>query len=238
MADVTISSLPLGTPSGNLVLPISDGTNTYSAPLSDIQVNYNKLTGKPNFAAVAISGNYNDLNNKPTSTGVNGIRAFTSSGIFTVPAGITSLKITAIGGGGGGGTGRGSAGSGGNGGTGGAGGIATGGDFNLNGIQGSIQGSWIRSYGAGGVGGGEQFTQSGGRGGSGAVVLAVVSVTPSTNYNVIVGVGGGSQTAGSATTFVGDNKSISAGGGSQGTNSSFSGSAGGTGTSGYLQIEW
>lgn len=47
MADVTISSLPLGTPSGNLILPISDGSNTYRAPLSDIQVNYNSLLNKP-----------------------------------------------------------------------------------------------------------------------------------------------------------------------------------------------
>ena len=47
MADTTISSLPLSTPSGNLVLPISDGNNTYRAPLSDIQVNYNSLTNKP-----------------------------------------------------------------------------------------------------------------------------------------------------------------------------------------------
>jgi len=47
MADVTISSLPLGTPSGNLIVPISDGSNTYGASLSDIQVNYNSLVSKP-----------------------------------------------------------------------------------------------------------------------------------------------------------------------------------------------
>jgi phage-related tail fiber protein len=47
MADATISSLPLGTPSGSLFVPISDSTSTYKAPLSDIQVNYNSLVNKP-----------------------------------------------------------------------------------------------------------------------------------------------------------------------------------------------
>ena len=47
MADITISSLPAGTPSGNLFVPISDSSTTYRAPLSDIQVNYNSLVSKP-----------------------------------------------------------------------------------------------------------------------------------------------------------------------------------------------
>ena len=55
MADVTISSLPLGTPSGNLVLPISNGINTYSAPLSDIQVNYSKIINTPRIAYAVLS---------------------------------------------------------------------------------------------------------------------------------------------------------------------------------------
>jgi len=36
MADVTISSLPLGTPSGNGIIPFSLGGNTYSSPISGI----------------------------------------------------------------------------------------------------------------------------------------------------------------------------------------------------------
>ena len=36
MADVTISSLPLGTPSGNGVIPFSLGGNTYQAPVSGL----------------------------------------------------------------------------------------------------------------------------------------------------------------------------------------------------------
>ena len=52
MADVTISSLPLGTPLGNLILPISDGNNTYGAPLSDIQVNYNSIINKPTIPTI------------------------------------------------------------------------------------------------------------------------------------------------------------------------------------------
>jgi hypothetical protein len=238
MADVTIDQLPLGTPSGSEVIPYSNGTTTHRVAIQNLPVAYSSVTNKPNLANVATSGDYNDLINKPL-IGVNGIQAFTSSGIFTVPAGITRLKITAIGGGGGGGLGRSVQNTGGNAGQPGAGGIATGGDFNLNGITGSVLGSWIRSYGAGGVGGGENFSRPGGRGGSGAVVLAVVSVTPSTNYNVTIGAGGGSQTPGGTTTFIGNNKSIYAGGGSPGTNAMFNNSVpGGTGTSGYLQIEW
>ena len=47
MADVTISNLPIGTPSGSLFVPISDSSTTYRASLSDIQVNYNSLVSKP-----------------------------------------------------------------------------------------------------------------------------------------------------------------------------------------------
>ena len=36
MADVTISSLPIGTPSGNVVIPYSDGSTTYTARPSAI----------------------------------------------------------------------------------------------------------------------------------------------------------------------------------------------------------
>ena len=172
------------------------------------------------------------------SAGPAGVSAFTSSGTFSVPAGVTKLRILAIGGGGGGGTGRSSSGTGGNNGAPGAGGTASGGDFNLNGVAGSISPSWVRSYGAGGVGGGEQFNGAGGRGGSGAVVMAVVGVTPSSNYSVTIGAGGGSQGAGGATTFNGNDKNISAGGGSQGGNGVSLAAPGGSGTSGYLQIEW
>jgi len=84
MADVKISQLPVSTPSGNLIFPISDGNNTYSALLSDIQVNYNSLTNKP-------------------STGIGGIRVFTASGTFTVPSGVTKIEAHLVGGGGGGG---------------------------------------------------------------------------------------------------------------------------------------
>ena len=49
MADVTISSLPLGTPSGNAVVPFSTGSNTLAVPVSAIfqntkNVNVNKTT--------------------------------------------------------------------------------------------------------------------------------------------------------------------------------------------------
>jgi len=44
MADVTISSLPVGTPSGNVVIPYSNGSNTYTARPSAI-VNASIVTG-------------------------------------------------------------------------------------------------------------------------------------------------------------------------------------------------
>jgi len=39
MADVTISSLPLGTPSGSAIIPFSTGTNTQSVPVSAVLQN-------------------------------------------------------------------------------------------------------------------------------------------------------------------------------------------------------
>jgi len=44
MADVTISSLPIGTPSGNALLPYSTGSSTLGAPVSGIFENTNKIT--------------------------------------------------------------------------------------------------------------------------------------------------------------------------------------------------
>lgn len=205
MADVTISSLPLGTPSGNLVVPISDGNNTYRAPLSDIQVNYNSLTNRP-------------------TIGIGGKQLFTSSGAFTVPAGVTKIEIHAIGGGGGGGTALNYAGNGGDtfitgidlvagGGTQGGGGITgTGGvctgsliivsSSGNNGSEGNfppggpgLRMQGIRIFGAGGNGGSNSqgASNSGRGGGSGGYAMGVATVTP--GQALIVNVGGGGAAA-------------------------------------------
>lgn len=53
MADVTISSLPLGTPSGNGVIPFSLGGSTFQAPISGIFQN------RPAFGVRNITSQYN-----------------------------------------------------------------------------------------------------------------------------------------------------------------------------------
>lgn len=81
MADVTISGLNDLTPQGSNLLPISNGSTTGKTTIASLPVSYNSLTDKP----------------------VNGAQLFTSSGNFTVPSNITTIKIHAIGGGAGGG---------------------------------------------------------------------------------------------------------------------------------------
>jgi hypothetical protein len=106
MADVTINDLNRTTPTGNLLLPISNGNVTYSAPLSDIQVNYNSIANKPALATVATTGSYNDLINKPTAGSTPDMLLFTTTTTWTAPAGVTKAKATVIGAGGGSGGGR------------------------------------------------------------------------------------------------------------------------------------
>jgi len=197
MADVTISNLPLGTPSGNLVLPISNGVNTYSAPLSDIQVNYSSITSKP----------------------VAGMQLFTASGTFSVPTSITHIEIHAIGGGGGAGSSVGGNGDAKNGnmstviGTGisaygggasrgsntSTGGSTTGnniilssvGNAGVTGTSGGAEG--LRLYGVGKYGGGGNPINTLGTpvgGGSGGYGVGIAAVTPGGSLSVVVGTGG------------------------------------------------
>ena len=56
MADVTISNLPTGTPSGNGVIPFSLGGSTYSAPISGIFQN------RPAFSAANTASQLNKPN--------------------------------------------------------------------------------------------------------------------------------------------------------------------------------
>ena len=59
MADVTISSLPLGTPSGNGIIPFSLGGNTYSASISGIFQNRPAFLALNNSSASYGSGVHN-----------------------------------------------------------------------------------------------------------------------------------------------------------------------------------
>lgn len=85
----------------------------------------------------------------------------------------------------------------------------------------------VQAWGAGG--GGSTITGigiHGGGGGGGAYASGIVSVTPGTTYNIVVGTGGAASTAGGKSSFNGT--LIVAAGGSGGTNNSATGGAGGT----------
>jgi len=111
MADVTISSLPPGTPSGTDVIPYSNGTNTSKVQVQSLPVAWSSVTGKPTIPAAQVNSDWNatsgvaQILNKPsipTSTPYNSSQLYTSSSnTFTVPTGVTALRILCIGGGGG-----------------------------------------------------------------------------------------------------------------------------------------
>jgi len=81
MADVTISSLPLGTPSGSGLIPYSQGGTTYSVSLSSLS-NY-----KPMFFGSLTNGNATSENIiKINNVSVNRGNCYNSTtGQFTVP---------------------------------------------------------------------------------------------------------------------------------------------------------
>jgi len=100
MADVTISSLPLGTPSGNGVIPFSLGGNTYQAPISGLFQN------RPAFFVGKNNGQLNPVNGEVVifnATEVNkgyfnqGNYYNTSTSTFTAPySGLYSLNVNAL----------------------------------------------------------------------------------------------------------------------------------------------
>lgn len=178
-----------------------------------------------------------------TTAGNQGIFAqvFTSSGTFTVPTGVTSIKVTIIGGGGGGGSAYSNGYNNGNAGgsssfgsyltaTGGGGGGGAQaqypGPYNgSNGATGTSGGSSVNSHiqaiangGGAGAGGvliycncGPTVAATAGSGGNGGVATGFISVTPGQTISVTIG-----------------------GGGSPGTY----GTAGTAGSAGYCLVEW
>lgn len=149
-------------------------------------------------------------------------QVFTSSGTFTVPSGITAVKVTLVGGGGGGQSNFGG-GTGGTGGTssfngvsatGGAGntgsgirassGNGSGGDLNIQPPSSSISGGWgatpnivfgyNRGVGGGGNDNGDTSTNAGGMGGG--ALKFFTGLTPGANISVTVGGGGAASWTG------------------------------------------
>jgi hypothetical protein len=53
MADVTISDLGAGTPTGTGVVPYSDGTTTYKSTITNLPVAWDSVTGKPSIGTNA-----------------------------------------------------------------------------------------------------------------------------------------------------------------------------------------
>lgn len=150
-------------------------------------------------------------------------QAFTSSGTFTIPAGVTAIKITAVGGGGGGygaafghpGSAGGNTtiasgtqsistitaggGSSGNYTSGGSGGSGSGGAINIAGFSGQSGGYTLLGYGLNGltgVGYGIGGVGGSGSGGSGGNSIAFLTgLTPSATLSITVGAGGAGGTA-------------------------------------------
>jgi hypothetical protein len=148
--------------------------------------------------------NVNGTINATVGTGFSHMTAFTSSGTWTVPTGVTQAKVTIVGGGGGGG------GSGGNlsAGGGGSGGACIG-------VFTSLSGSYTITVGSGGGGGGPGATGTTGGTSSFGVLASATGGTGGAYYSV--GGSGGSGT-GCTVTF---------GGGGGGGGNAQSGTAGG-----------
>lgn len=248
MADVTISELDNIIPSSTNFVPISNGTNTGKATLSSLPVDYSSLTNKPN---------------------LGGMQTFSSgSGTWTVPTGVTTIKVILVGGGGGGcnnGNNGSSGGSttftyasvtytagGGGGGTnaranapGPAGGTAIGGDINIDGGRGAAA---LSTTYPGGCGANSLF----GFGGVGANNTAPgIAGTAGTGY----GAGGGGGVSNSPTFPTGHagggsgatvikwlnvtpNTTASYSVGAAGAPASTSNNLGGAGAGGVVIIEW
>ena len=82
--------------------PVGGSSYTITSTSQLLSVPYALYAAK---SGNSFSGNYNDLTNKPTTSPTHGSQFFASSGTFTVPAGITTVWVTASGAGGGGGGG-------------------------------------------------------------------------------------------------------------------------------------
>jgi hypothetical protein len=248
---------------GNLVNNNFNNTtlNPGSYPFMNIVILYGSVSGTPYTVAFWYFGNQSNGN---PFVYPPGSQTFTSSGSFTVPAGITSVNYSGCGGGGGGGSGGANSGTNlgggggggagtnsgsesvtpgaslsvtiGNGGNGGAGINGSGpGNAGNSGTSTSFNGNIVSSGGGGG--GGSNFSGfSGGSFGSGAGGNGGVGVTGSGAGGTAGGNGGN---GGGASTNGASGAGYGAGGGGGGSNNgSFPTPAGSNGASGFLTISW
>jgi hypothetical protein len=85
----------------------------------------------------------------------------------------------------------------------------------------------VACWGAGG-GGDETFSTGGAGGGGGAFASSTVALTPGSSYTVTIGLGGGISTSGGDSSFVADNKTVLADGGTGATSETANGVGGTT----------
>ena len=235
MADVTIGNLPPGNALGQCFVPMSDTLATIKARVSALQVDYANITSKPTIPAAQVNSDWNaasglaQILNKPTSLGgLGGMQAFTSSGTFTAPAGVTKVKVTVISGGGGGG---GSA----QGGCGGAGGCTGG---TAIGVKSVTPGA---SYAVvvGGAGGGGSYRNYGGAGGQSSFGGTTIYATGGQPGGPCIGCSGSGAGVGGDLNLTGQVtiQGFGAGGGG-GAGGSQYGTSGGAGGPGLVTVEW
>lgn len=232
MADVTINNLTGQAPTDSDVFPFSTTgvtPSTYKATLAQIKTALAIPAAQVNSDWNATSGVAQILN-KPTiplpSSPFNGIAIFyntpgytTGNFSWTVPSGITKIKVTAVGAGGGGSNGSGTGGSStftiggvtitGGGGFGGGtsvhgnGGSASGGDVNIGGFTRGPGGGYPNNqygsfYALGGTGNGMFGFGAGGSpvgggwaGGCGGIAIKIYTVTPGQVASIVTGAEGG-----------------------------------------------
>lgn len=226
--------------------------------------------GGTGLSAVGTSGNVLTSNgsawvSSAAASSVSSIQAFTSDGTFTIPAGVTKVKVTVVGGGGGGTTATQSTGQGG-GGAGGAAikvitGLTPGGTVAVTvglggaaetagstssfgaycsatgGARAAVRTNNVGPGGAGGTGTGGDINFTGGAGSGGSGVINVVAGVGGTGGNSIFG-GGGLGGLGVNGGSAGAGGPNTGGGGAGGNSANSSPNAGGAGGSGIVIVEY
>jgi hypothetical protein len=241
----------------NLILPSATNITTAAGDVADVVYDGSNVWRVINYALA--SGR--SLVASPVPT----IQAFTTSGTFTVPAGVTKVKVTVVGGGGGGTTATSSTPQGG-GGAGGAAikvitGLTPGGTVAVTvdpggaaetaggtssfgtycsatgGARAAVRTGNPGPGGAGGTGSGGDVNFTGGAGTGGSGVINVVAGNGGTGGNSIFGGGGlgGTGVNGGAAGAGGPN---TGGGGAGGNSANSSPNAGGAGGSGIVIVEY
>ena len=219
-----------------------DGTNILFADSSKV-ASFNGRVGAVTLNATDVTSAlgytpYNSTNpNNYAPASIQG-QVFTSTGTFTIPTGVSALKVTLLGGGGGGAGDDGNAGS-----SGGAGGAVI---AYLNGLTPGATLS-VASIGNGGNGSPAITGSSGGTGGSTTVSSGTQTISTLTATGGAGGVTGGSGGGGVGGSGSGGSLNLVGGGGSKGTSSvaqaggssifggggnSYAGSYGGNGNNG------